>query len=124
MVLSGLGFDVPESELRRLCDCTVFGTTALKAVDAARHLGFAGTTKQTLSTDDLAACVGRGLYPIVFVNTLPIDGIKGEHTFVVLEVNDVNVVVADPLSGERRLPRATFEAAWAMMHNLAILIEQ
>lgn len=123
MVLSGLGFEMAESELRRLCDCTAFGSTALTAVDAARGLGFAETTKQTLSIDELAGCVDRASHPIVLVNTLPIDGLKGEHAFVVLEVDDTHVVVADPLSGERRLPRATFETAWAMMHNLAILIE-
>ena len=123
MVLAGLGLAVAESELRALCDCTPFGTGALKAVDAARRLGFAGTAKHTLSADELAALVGRAAYPIVFVNTLPIDGVKGEHAFVVLEVSGASVVVADPLLGERTLPRATFDAAWAMMHNLAILVE-
>jgi len=111
MVLSGLGLDMTESELRAICDCTPFGTGALKAVDAARSLGFTGTAKHTLSADELAALVGRGSYPIVFVNTLPVDGIKGEHAFVVLEVSGAGVVVYDPLLGERTLPRSTFDAA-------------
>jgi hypothetical protein len=32
--------------------------------------------------------------------------------------------VYDPLHGERHLPRATFESAWAMLHNLAILVHE
>src|SRR5438067_13369926 len=123
MVLSSFGLDVAESELRTLCDCTAFGTDALKAVAAARRLGFARTAKHTLSAAELAAQVGQSSYPIVFVNTLPIDGIKGEHALVVLEISETGVAVYDPLLGERTLPRATFAAAWAMMCNLAILIE-
>ena len=123
MVLAGFGLDVAESELRTLCDSTPFGTGALKAVDAARRLGFTGTAKHTLSAVELAAVVGRGSYLIAFVNVLPIDGIKSEHAFVILEVSDTGVVVYDPLLGERTLPRASFDAAWAMMHNLAILVE-
>ena len=48
MVLSGFGLDIPEARLRELCDCTFEGTAALKVLDAARSLGFAQTSKQTL----------------------------------------------------------------------------
>ena len=48
-VLVGFGLDVSESELRTLCDTTIFGTAALKTVDAARALGFTGTAKHKLS---------------------------------------------------------------------------
>ncbi|PYS89811.1 MAG: hypothetical protein DMF64_16525 [Acidobacteria bacterium] len=123
MVLAGLGLDVAESELRILCDCTPFGTDAVKAVDAARRLGFTVTTKHTLSAHELATLVGRSAYPIVFVNILPIDGIKGEQAFIILEFSGASVAVYDPLLGERTLPRASFDAAWAMMHNLAIIVE-
>ena len=53
MVLSSPGLDVPEAELRARCDCTAFGTDALKAVDAVRQLGFPGTAKYNLSLDEL-----------------------------------------------------------------------
>jgi|GEM_PF-6321722 len=36
MVLSSFGLDIAEAELRVRCDCTVFGTDALKSVDTAR----------------------------------------------------------------------------------------
>jgi ABC-type bacteriocin/lantibiotic exporter with double-glycine peptidase domain len=123
MVFSHLGLEFQEAELRTLCDCTPFGTEALKAVDAARRLGFSKTAKHRLAADELAAQVSHSVYPIVFVNLLPIDGVKGQHAMVVMAVDQVNVTVSDPLQGERILPRATFDAAWAVMHNLAILVQ-
>jgi uncharacterized protein YvpB len=65
----------------------------------------------------------RGLFPIVFVNTLPIDGITSGHALVIVGIDQTDVAVYDPLHGERHLPRATFESAWAMLHNLTILIQ-
>ncbi|MBD2772913.1 cysteine peptidase family C39 domain-containing protein [Iningainema tapete] len=40
MMLSAFEVDISEAQLRELCDCTPFGTEALKAVDAVRELGF------------------------------------------------------------------------------------
>ena len=123
MVLASFRRDLSEAALRVLCDCTPFGTEALNAVDAVRRLGFPDTGKHTLSLDERAAQVRRGLFPIVFVNTLPIDGIIGGHALVVVGVDQTDVAVYDPLHGERHLPRATFESAWAMLHDLTILIQ-
>jgi ABC-type bacteriocin/lantibiotic exporter with double-glycine peptidase domain len=119
MVLAGLGIERSESELRALCDCTPFGTEALNAVNIARQLGFLGTSKHTLSPDELETQVRQGLYPIVFVNTLP-----GGHALVVIAIDPAWVSVYDPLHGERDLSRATFESAWAMMHGLTILVQR
>jgi uncharacterized protein YvpB len=63
------------------------------------------------------------LYPIVFVNLLPIDGVNEPHAVVVTAIDDNNVNICDPLKGERLLPRSTFDTAWAMMKNLAILVQ-
>lgn len=76
MVLSSLGFDVSEADLRHLCDCTPFGTDALKAVGAARQLGFAGTSKHNLSPTELEGLLRDGHHPIVFVDLMPIDGVR------------------------------------------------
>lgn len=52
MVLASLGVFKTEQELRELCDCTVLeGTSALKAVDAARASGFKNTQKRNLIFD-------------------------------------------------------------------------
>jgi hypothetical protein len=43
---------------------------------------------------------------------------------VVVEVGSAQLTVYDPLDGERVLPQAPFLTAWAMMHNLALLIQR
>jgi len=53
MVLSHLGVSKTEAELRELCDCSIFGTSALELVFAARGLGFAASSKHTLTLADL-----------------------------------------------------------------------
>jgi hypothetical protein len=51
MVLSSFGVETTENELRLLCDSIDSGTEALKAVDAARSLGFPGSGKHNLLPD-------------------------------------------------------------------------
>lgn len=124
MVLSSFNFDVPEADLRTLCDCTSIGTDALKSVDAARQLGFAKTAKHTLSINDLETLVANGQFPIVFIDLRPIQGFKEAHALVVIGVSDLAVQVYDPAKGERFVARQTFSVAWAMRHNLAIIVEK
>ena len=113
MVLAHLGREVTEATVRTVCDCTVFGTEALKAVDAMRQLGFPGTTKQTCTLEELCTLVLGGQWPIVFVNTLPITGERNAHAVAVVEVESAQLTVYDPLDAERVLPQATFLTAWA-----------
>jgi predicted double-glycine peptidase len=42
---------------------------------------------------------------------------------VVIAVEENNILVYDRLKGERKIPRSTFERAWAMMHNISILVK-
>ncbi len=123
MVLSGFGIEKSETELRQLCDCGIFGTVALKAVDAARQLGFSNTRKCTLSIEELENLIVSSSYPIVYVNLLPIDQYKCAHAMVVIGIEETVVSVFDPLQGERQLLRSTFEEAWGIMHNLSILVQ-
>ena len=124
MVLSAFGVEVTEEWLCAACDCTVLGTDALKAVDAARQLGFTRSAKHTLTESELRAVVASGLFPIVFVSLLPLDGLHEVHALVVVEFAEQTVVVLDPLQGERHIPLQAFNAAWGMRWNLAILIER
>jgi len=124
MVLSSFGLDVGEKELRALCDCTVFGTDALKAVDAARRLGFPNTTKNNLVIDELMALVRSDQFPIVFLSLAPIDGFDDQHAAIIVEMNESDVVILDPIYGERVLPVDIFELAWALQLNLAILVSR
>lgn len=124
MVLSSFSFQISEVDLHARCDCTPFGTDALKAVDAARQLGFPNTAKHTLTFDELRAFAGNRRYPIVFVNLEPIDGVRVAHAFVVLSINSKSIAVFDPLKGERLIPRQSFNTAWAMQRYLAIVVEK
>jgi ABC-type bacteriocin/lantibiotic exporter with double-glycine peptidase domain len=123
MVLAAKGCVLSETELRERCDCTFLGTEALKALDALKLMGFSNSRKRTLRIAELIVELNSGLYPIVFVNLLPIDGVNDAHAMVIIEVDDNEVQVCDPLQGERLLPRSTFDTAWAMMRNLAILVQ-
>jgi hypothetical protein len=41
---------------------------------------------------------------------------------VVVDVSEQEIVVLDPLQGERRFPVYVFTAAWARRHNLTLLV--
>lgn len=122
MVLAGLGLSLSEAELRDRCDCTVFGTEALKAVDAVRQLGFERSQKVNLSLSELTTLVRSDVYPIVYVNLKPIDYIQCSHAVVVVSIADESCGVYDPMQGERCLPLALFEASWRLMNGLAIVV--
>lgn len=122
-VLSVFGITPTEEELRELCDCTIFGTEALKAVDAARHLGLHNTTKSKLSIGELSEQVNSGNYPIVFVDLLHIDRIRNKHAIVVLAVEETEIFIYDPSQGSRRIERSAFELAWRVMSNISILLQ-
>jgi len=125
MVLGSFGLDISESELRRQCDCTpYFGTDALRVVDVARQFGFARSAKHTMTLDELRKLLAKAHHPIVFVDLGPIDGIEEVHAVVVVDARHDEIVVLDPLKGERTLPLQAFSTAWAMRHNLAIIIER
>ncbi|HEV2762201.1 MAG TPA: cysteine peptidase family C39 domain-containing protein [Pyrinomonadaceae bacterium] len=124
MVLSGFGLNLTEKRLRELCDCTpTFGTNAWQAVDAVRQLGFPNTGKHTLSLAELRRLVQAGKYPVAFISLEPLSGSEEAHAVVVVRVGTRTVTVYDPLQGEYTLSRQSFAAAWAMRHNLALLVE-
>ncbi len=122
MVLGALGQDISEPALRQLCDSGPLGTQALKAVDCVRVLGFTNSGKYTLTAGELSDLVRNGQYPIVYVSLAPIDGVRGTHALVLLDIDQVAVTVLDPLQGERTISLPAFNAGWAMRHNLAILV--
>lgn len=125
MVLSGFGLDLTEARLRELCDCSpLFGTEAMRAVEAARQLGFAGTAKYTLRYDELCGLLEGGRHPIAYLSLEAIGGTEESHAVVVVEADDLAVTVYDPLHGERRISRQSFTTGWAARRNLVILVER
>jgi predicted double-glycine peptidase len=122
MDLSSFGVETSEGELRLLCDSIESGTDALKAVDAARGLGFPGSCKHNLLPDELKALVEDGNFPIVYVNLFPLSGEFVQHAMVVIEMNEEFVTVYDPAIGECQLPMDKFSVAWRLQRNLTILV--
>ncbi len=124
MILSGFGLNLSESELRKLCDCSFEGTEALKAVDAARLLGFSKTAKHTLSIGELETLVAAGKYPIIYIDLLPIEGKRITHALLVTDVAADFITVYDPERGERAFARDLLIEAWKRQHYLTIIVEQ
>jgi ABC-type bacteriocin/lantibiotic exporter with double-glycine peptidase domain len=122
MVLAGLGVVMSEVDLRQLCDCTIFGTDAFQAVKAGRMLGFPKAMKGNLSFLELDHELQKRLYPIVYVNLLPVDGVDTNPAMAVVAADQYFVSVYDPHVGERSLSRLTFKQAWKMSNGLTILI--
>ena len=125
MVLASLGVFKTEQELRELCDCTVLeGTSALKAVDAARGSGFKGSRKRNLIFDDLISELERGLFPIAYVATLlPPHAFAQKHALVVIAIEGDEVRALDPARGDIAFSKDEFLAEWDSTRRLAILIE-
>jgi ABC-type bacteriocin/lantibiotic exporter with double-glycine peptidase domain len=120
----GFGLDLTEERLRELCDCTpLFGTAAMQVVEAARGLGFDRTAKYTLQYDELRSLIADGHHPITCLSLEAIGGTEESHAVVVIEANELEVTVYDPLNGKRRIARQSFDTAWAARRNLVILVE-
>ena len=125
MVLGAFGVHIDEAQLRLLTDCSPLGTDAFQLLAAARRLGFTASRKYTLaSLEELASVVQEGLFPIVYVDLWPLrGGLSGQyHAIVVVGVDADSVTILDPQSGESRLPRDDFRAAWAALSFLTIVI--
>ena len=124
MFIAAFGIAKSESELRELCDCTIFGTPAVELTHAARSLGFPGSRKYSLTIADLKAFTEQGYFPIVYAvvqldNTLP-----DVHAMVVTSVSATEVAVIDPKFGYRRLSRAEFNEMWSPMKKVAVVISK
>jgi len=125
MVLGSFGLEMDEGRLRSLTDCTPLGTDAFHIVEAARQLGFTASRKYTLSSiDELSRLLDEGLFPIVYLDLWPIrGGVSGQfHSVVVVGMEQDGISVLDPLIGERTLAKEDFQAAWAEMRFLTIVI--
>lgn len=125
MLLAVHGIDRTEEELRILCDCGAEGTDALMLVDAARQAGLPKTRKYNLTIDELITEVADGQYPIVYVKTrFPHHQHSVRHALLVTGFTPENIIVLDPVTGERKIPLAEFEQDWHRMRGLTILCQK
>jgi hypothetical protein len=76
------------------------------------------------SIEELDLVVREGGFPIVYMGMWLLQGgLSGQyHSVVVIGVDSDSVTVLDPQVGERRLPQGDFQAAWAAMRFLTIVI--
>ena len=118
-VLSALGVPKTEAEL---CDCTIFGTSALELVLAARRLGFATSSKHTLRLPDLIELTENGYFPIVYVVSTPHVPTPDVHSFVVVSATRDRIDMLDPEQGPRSIGIDDFLERWSPMNNLTIVI--
>jgi ABC-type bacteriocin/lantibiotic exporter with double-glycine peptidase domain len=94
MILDYLDFDVDEPSLIVLCQTDVNGTSADDLVHAANQLGFQAR-KEYSSIKDVQKYLKQGVFPILYVNLLAIDGLAITHAFVLEAMTQGSVTVLD-----------------------------
>jgi ABC-type bacteriocin/lantibiotic exporter with double-glycine peptidase domain len=122
MVLATFGVAKSESELRELCDCTIFGTPAIELIHAARSLGFPNSRKFSLTIADLEEFTDQGYFPIVYVVVQLDNSLPDVHAMIVTSVLTTEVEVLDPKQGHQRITLREISKMWAPMRNVAVVI--
>ena len=123
MLLAHHGREVAESELRRTCNLTEHGAHIEELCRVASQLGFKARIEEAIEIDRLEQLLTQGLFPIVYINRLPLDRELSVHSVVVVRVTTRIVSFLDPLRGERRCSRMRFLEAWAMVNRIALICE-
>lgn len=123
MILDFIDFEIDESSLSALCRTDANGTSADDLVHAATQLGFSAR-KEYSSIKDLQKYLNEGIFPILYVNLLAIDGLAITHAFVLEVVTTSSVTVLDPWRGRRKIRLQQFKIAWEKTRNLAVLVHE
>lgn len=113
MVLASFGLNQSEDELRELCDCTIFGTSAIALIRTARALGLTASRKYSLTLAELREFTGQGYFPIVFVVLLADSLSPDVHALVVISVSAEEIAVFDPQQGPQQLSLEVFSEMWS-----------
>ena len=123
MVLDSHGCEIDESSLSTLCETDFSGTTADNLVSAAQKLGFEAQ-KNHCSVADLQNYLTGGVFPIVFVNLLSIEGRDITHAYVLESMTRGSVKVLDPWHGRRTIPIEQFKVAWTKTRNVVVVVHK
>lgn len=111
-----------KSELRELCDCTIFGTPAIELTRAARSLGFPNSRKFSLTIADLEEFTDQGYFPIIYGVVQLDNSLPDVHAMIVTSVLTTEIEVLDPKQGHQRITLREFTVMWAPMRNVAVVI--
>jgi hypothetical protein len=109
MILAHYGAAATEAELVR----TAGVRGGIDPDDLARLAvthGFHVRVEQ-LDADDLATILEHGVFPIVYVDRLPIDGEFAVHAVIPTRISPRFIWCLDPLRGDRRIGRRKFAEA-------------
>lgn len=123
MVFKALGRDESEFDLRVATECDEDGTSPSKAVEIARHYGFAGSYQDFFTTlGDIRKILTRELFPIAFLKLSPVWGTP-PHAVVVVEIIESNIQVLDPERGDLSIPIDEFTTAWGKTNYQIIVVQ-
>jgi ABC-type bacteriocin/lantibiotic exporter with double-glycine peptidase domain len=110
MILDYMDFEIDETSLSVLCRTDANGTSADDLVHAANQLGFPAR-KEYSSIKDAQKYLNAGIFPILYVNLLAIEGLAITHAFVLEGVTQGSVTVLDPWRGRRKIALQQFKIA-------------
>jgi ABC-type bacteriocin/lantibiotic exporter with double-glycine peptidase domain len=123
MVLDLLDYEIDEASLSAICRTDADGTSADDLVHAANGLGFTAW-KEYSTIIDIQKYLGKGIFPILYVNLLAIDGLAITHAFILEAMTRGLVTVLDPWRGRRKITLQQFKVAWEKTRNLAVLVDK
>ena len=124
--MESYGVSIPETAIRAAANCDD-GTYPSDLAEAAIHFGFHLTQCFRLQTPapavlgELQAMLAQGDFPIVFVKEWPH---LLMHAVIVLGISDQELLVLDPIRGERTINKNQFEEAWTRALRELILVQR
>jgi len=123
IVLAHWGIVCDEATLRDGCKTTLMGTSASDAVACARGHGLLADAIIGAKWSDMTAWLQDETYPIALLNLFPLRALWVKHAVVVKEVDEEAVAYLDPIYGQQKAVRSSFDQAWAMNRYRAILVK-
>ena len=119
MVLSSLGFEISELDLRSLCKCQSDGTIPSNAVKAVIECGFDAYIAN-LELEELQNLISESITPIVYVKIN--ENTTYFHAVVIYRIEETKIYALDPAIGEREFETSQFTKIWS--RGLTIIIER
>ena len=122
MIAAYHGRELSEEDLVKAARFEWFGISVDEVIRLAEQHGFRVQLRQ-LNLAEVAKLIGKGTFPIAFIDLGPIDGRSALHAVIPVAVSKRFVTVLDPDVGERRISRAIFEEARQWWGDDALVIE-
>ena len=120
MLLAQRGIHVTEEEMIQEATFEGYGIYIEELVRLAEHYGLRAEI-QELELAAIAELLAHGTYPIVYLDRTPLDGEFAIHTVIPIRISRRTVAFLDPLHGERRVPRRTFENAHRRLARATVI---